>query len=300
MMTPSANSSKTVSALTLVPLGGLCNRLRAILSAIALARDCEVSLQIVWLRDKGLNARFDELFVPMKDSPAAQDSGWPEMVLTESSENFRYRVARKRNLWLPSLYQRLAFDTCMTDKDLLSILRQGLCDDDLKKAVRERLRGRALLQTGFGFYPADDSLTTRLFVPNEAVRHLIEERSKLLTPHTVGLHIRRTDNQASIAHSPLSAFEAAMEQEMKDNPETMFYVATDSSEVLTTLGKRFPIRYSTGTNSRSSVEGMQEAVAELFTLISCERFHGSYWSSFSDMIVAAHQAGTADIIYVEG
>jgi len=300
MMTPSANSSKTVSALTLVPLGGLCNRLRAILSAIALARDCEVSLQIVWLRDKGLNARFDELFVPMKDSPAAQDSGWQEMVLTESSENFRYSVARKRNLWLPSLYQRLAFDTCMTDKDLLSILRQGLCDDDLKKAVRERLRGRVLLQTGFGFYPADDSLTTRLFVPNEAVRRLIEARSKLLTPHTVGLHIRRTDNQASIAHSPLSAFEAAMEQEMKDNPETTFYVATDSSEVLTTLGKRFPIRYSTGTNSRSSVEGMQEAVAELLTLISCERFHGSYWSSFSDMIVAAHQAGTADIIYVEG
>lgn len=287
-------SSATVKSLVLVPLGGLCNRLRAILSALSMARDCQVPLEIVWLRDEGLNARYDDLFLPFS-IPDELQALYPPVMLTESTSWCRYGVARKRNLWLPALYQRFAFDTILSEKELLRFLSQGLPEKKLSETVRSTLRGRVLIQSGLSFYPADDSLFTRFFRPSIAVDALIAQRRSMITPHTVGVHIRQTDNSQSIVHSPLNAFEAAMRTDLERDPAATFYVATDNPSLLHVLEAHFPIRYSTASPSRSSVVGMQEAVAELWTLMSCPRFHGSYWSSFSDTVVALSPHG--DIIF---
>jgi len=286
--------SVPVKSLVLVPLGGLCNRLRAMLSALSLARDCQVPLEIVWFRDEGLNARYDDLFLPFS-IPEELQSLYASVTLTESTSWCRYGVARKRNLWLPTLYQRCAFDTILTEKPLLAMLAQGLPVKELSETVRGCLHGRVLIQTGFSFYPSDDSLFTRFFRPAAAVEALIEQRRSMITPHTVGIHIRQTDNAQSIAHSPLNAFEAAMRVDIERDPAATFYVATDNPSLLRVLEACFPICYSTASPSRSSVVGMQEAVAELWTLMSCPRFHGSYWSSFSDTVVALSPHG--DIIF---
>ncbi len=286
-------SSAPVKSLALVPLGGLCNRLRAILSALSLARDCQVPLEIVWFRDEGLNARYGDLFLPFS-VPEELQTRYPLVTLTESTSWVRYGVARKRNLWLPALYQRCAFDTILSEQTLFPILTQGLPEKDLSVAVRNTLRGRVLIQTGLSFYPADDSLFVRFFRPAVAVEALMAQRKSMITPHTVGVHIRQTDNTQAILHSPLSAFESAMRADLERDSATTFYVATDNPSLLHVLEARFPIRYSTASPSRSSVEGMQEAVAELWTLMSCPRFHGSYWSSFSDIVVALSPHG--DII----
>ena len=288
------HSSAPVRSLVLVPLGGLCNRLRAILSALSLARDCQAPLEIVWFRDEGLNARYDDLFLPFS-IPEALQTLYPSVTLTESTSWFRYGVARKRNLWLPALYQRWAFDTILSEQTLSPMLTQGLPVKELSEAVRQSLHGRVLIQTGLSFYPADDRLLTRFFRPAAAVEAFIGQRQALIPPHTVGVHIRQTDNTQSIVHSPLSAFEDAMRADLERDPATTFYVATDNSSLLPLLEARFPIRYSTESPSRSSVVGMQEAVAELWTLMSCPRFHGSYWSSFSDIVVALSPHG--DIIF---
>ena len=47
--------------LTLIPIGGLANRLRSIASGVALARDYGQTLHIYWFKDAGLNCRFDDL-----------------------------------------------------------------------------------------------------------------------------------------------------------------------------------------------------------------------------------------------
>lgn len=52
--------------ITLVPIGGLGNRMRAIASGIALSEATQQKLCIVWIKDKGLNCRFDELFYSPK------------------------------------------------------------------------------------------------------------------------------------------------------------------------------------------------------------------------------------------
>lgn len=49
--------------LTLVPLGGLCNRLRALLSARSLVdHDHELRVRVVWDVNRDCAARYDELF----------------------------------------------------------------------------------------------------------------------------------------------------------------------------------------------------------------------------------------------
>ena len=301
-------------SIVLVPLGGLCNRLRAIQSAIALAQDMQAPLRIVWLRDSGLNARFTDLFEPLTSQVLPAGRRIP-LSLSDSSDVFRYAVPTRYNLRLPLLWQRLAFDVRLSEAYLCQLLKHPSYKEHPLETLRPRLRGKVLIHTGLGFYPSDDTLLPHLFVPSDDVQTLLASRLPLLTPHTVGLHIRRTDNQMSVLHSPLTAFESAMAADIARDPETVFYLATDDASVADALAANHPGRILTApyqtavgetstskTSSRgfyagrADVRGMQEAVAELFTLMACPRFHGSYWSSFSDAVVGCHPAGTADIV----
>lgn len=44
---------------------GLCNRMRAVMSAINLASEYNTNVQVIWPLNKGLNCRFDEIFEPI-------------------------------------------------------------------------------------------------------------------------------------------------------------------------------------------------------------------------------------------
>ena len=46
----------------LEPVGGLCNRMRAIASALSVAKALDRRLWLIWRRDSTLNAAFEELF----------------------------------------------------------------------------------------------------------------------------------------------------------------------------------------------------------------------------------------------
>ena len=281
---------KYLKSITLVPLGGLCNRLRAIFSAMMLARDCQVPLCVVWLRDCGLNARFSDLFETVYSS---------SIKIIDSRDWSRYGVARRRNLYLPLLKQRFIYDTILTEADLIPLV----CEIPLEQmptVIRSRLVGNVFIQTGLSFYPSDDCSLLSFFKPLPVIRNLIEARRKQITSHTVGLHIRRTDNHLSTIYSPLSAFIEAMEKDIQRDSQTNFYVASDDPSIASTLALQFPnCNWNDDAPTRNAISGMQSAVAELFTLIDCPRFHGSYWSSFSDMVVACHKEGLADIISVQ-
>lgn len=328
---------RKVRQLVLVPLGGMCNRLRAILSARELARRWDVELRVVWLRDAGLNARFEDLFLTENNNVQTlvndhqevhgdeKDADLSEDLMVEDSAAwYCYGVARKRNLWIPGLWQRCNFDSRLTEADILGVLQRcGVSQEvsgeekshQLSEALWTMAQGRTLIQSGLGFFPADDRQLLRLFQPSKDVNRLLAPRLAMITSHTVGVHIRRTDNALAIQHSPLSAFETAMEADIQRDSQTRFYVATDDHEVLSHLQRRFPGRIdcspvtAAGNNvgrslvngffrGRNSRLGMQDAAAELFALIASPRFHGSYWSSFSDAVAACHPAGTADIICI--
>ena len=101
--------------LTLIPIGGLGNRIFAIASTIAYCKKQKCPLRIVWFRDWGMGARFRELF-------ELSDKVKNVEVIDARWQDYIYDRPRRRNLWLPYLYQRFAFDERLYER---KIYREG-------------------------------------------------------------------------------------------------------------------------------------------------------------------------------
>jgi len=98
----------------------------------------------------------------------------------------------------------------------------------------------------------------------------------------VGVHIRRTDHQKAILHSPTEAFVAAMK---KCSEDTIFILATDSEKEVERLKEEFPGRIVclAIVNERWSPLGVKNAIVDLLGLASSRKIFGSYGSSFSEI-----------------
>lgn len=264
--------------LTLCPIGGLANRMRAILSAQALSISTGMHLRIIWCKDKGLAARYNQLFLPYPSDKVT-------LIEADSLTKVLHEVPRKRNLWWPIVWQRIAYDVVLHEPDLLQVL-------DKPKRLIEKLSSarNALIVTGMGFFPTDDTLFAHNFRPLPELVQKIEERVASLKVPSVGLHIRRTDNLRAISESPLEAFISRT----RSLAPAHIYAATDDESVKQSLQQAFPqcVSYSSFAASRSTLCGMQEAVIEMFTLTRTTHFLGSYYSSFSDIIIALRGNGS--------
>lgn len=62
-----------------VPVGGLGNRMRAVASAVSLARKLGVTVHIGWFKDWALNAEFASLF-ELPDVPGVKISDVPSVL----------------------------------------------------------------------------------------------------------------------------------------------------------------------------------------------------------------------------
>lgn len=115
-------------------------------------------------------------------------------------------------------------------------------------------------------------------------RAQVDQISRQFTECTVGVHIRRNDNANAIRYSPTHAFVAAMKDCIAANPDVQFFLSTDSRETEEHMKSLFGGRVITRrrTISRSSAEGMQDAIVDLFLLSRTSRILGSYYSTFSE------------------
>ena len=120
-----------------------------------------------------------------------------------------------------------------------------------------------------------------IFSPQERVQRRIDQIAAKFGPYSIGVHIRRTDNEKSIRESPTSLFIERMKQEPDD---TVFYLATDSNDekqILKNVFGEHRIITSDRQANRKSVKGMEDALADMFLLAKTNRILGSYYSSFS-------------------
>lgn len=253
-----------MKTLTLVPIGGLANRFYAVTSAIAFCEDYQIRLKVIWFKDWGMGAGFHDLF-QLSD---CIDRSRIE-IIDAKWYHYIYDRPRKKNLWIPGLYQRLAFARRMNDKE------EFLVNEELLKA-----KDLYLVQY-CPFYK--ERLTLNSICPNPFIWHLIQDRIKMFPCKTVGLHIRRGDNTWSIEKSPLSLFIAKMEEEIKADPDVSFYIASDSLEEKQELKRRFGDRVITTLDSvrRDTTDGMVDAVVELYALSCTSKIYGSHGSTFS-------------------
>lgn len=255
--------------LTLVPIGGLGNRMLAITSSINYCLRKDFNLKILWFRDWGMGANFQDLF-------NISDSLNNVKVIDAKWYHYIYDRPRKRNLWLPGIIQRCLFDNLIYEKRIYDNGGSGPIPKWLDESVNPYL-------VYWGEIPGYECLFDMLEPSKPNLQKIDERISCLKKGKTIGVHIRRTDNIVSIKNSPLSLFIKKMEKEIDKDPDIMFYLASDSEKEKNTLVKHFGERIFTVNNKveRGSVDGIVEALVELYSLASTIKILGSKGSSYS-------------------
>lgn len=254
------------------PSGGLCNRIRSINSAATLARKKGVPLKVLWLNAPELNCPFESLFQP-----------------TDEFELINiYSLKSPKKLFLQlSAKQRLNNEDILNNKTGVT----------LNGEFYESLPDSVYIFTWEQFYPTEDY---HLFRPTPEIQAKIDAVTDTFASHMIGVHIRRTDNVSAIGKSGTDAFIRAMEEEIALDPEVKFFLATDEREEEAILREHFGARIISNEQrvlARDSIEGMHDAMIDLYALAATDKILGSFWSSFTD--VAAQMHGIPKVIVGE-
>ena len=110
-----------------VPAGGLANRIRATLSAIALAEQAGIDLRVIWFRDWALHAAFRDLFVPRRLPERVR------IVEASASDLLVFDRPRQKNFHVPALFQKLLFRSCLYEHQIDALRTQGFDFEDWVK-----------------------------------------------------------------------------------------------------------------------------------------------------------------------
>ena len=258
--------------LLFVPSGGLANRMRAMASAWQLAVHTGVKVETVWFCDWALNAPFHSIFEPIENAEmvAREAKAWEQLTLDRP---------RKRNFRIPLLYQQLRFAQRIDEWQVTPLKNKGF---DFNKWAAGKNSYMSCYQD-FGHVP--NSVYKHLFHPVGPILDEIQGYHEQFSAHTIGMHIRRTDNKESIERSPLSLFIDAAQREIDLHDDTRIFLATDDEGTKTALKAEFGNRIITSSKpaARNSIAGIRGGVAELWMLASTSTIYGSAGSSYSVM-----------------
>ena len=250
-----------------IPGGGLCNRLRVIQSALAL-NPKPTKTVVLWRVNSELGAPFGQLFEqPSQDEftvrnlPPSHPLYWllhPRLL--PAYKWFSKRFGNPRPVLLP------------VD------LHLPLSDDTQRLLARP---GGALLHS---FYTFATVTTMDGFIPVPAIRHSVNQLRSQFDSFTVGIHIRRTDNVEAIKNSPIELFIDHMNELLRLDSRTRFFLATDDASTKQLLSEAFPGKVMTRAiaYARHNQAAVMDAVVDLHLLGSCRRLLCSHYSSFSD------------------
>ena len=197
--------------LTVVPISGLANRMRVVVSAVVAARTLRVPVRLVWQPAWDCRARFDQLFLPLNDERATLDGGtWLDTPAT------------KRNLFVPKLLRRRRY------------AEEWRCYDpgfhpDLMQITTDH--PSLYMDTCFSLGPYSHDDLRHTFRPLPILQERINRVASLFTGATVGVHVRRTDHREAISHSPLSGFRRRVDTLLDRGEADTVFLSTDDDRV---------------------------------------------------------------------
>lgn len=258
------------------PLGGLANRMRVIASALDLKRQFGSEIFCIWNENPELNAPFNELFEDIDDLNVIQKSKKMKKLKPTFGVNSISRLLAKMNNKL------LGFDHYIRSNEVKKFVESDVLYDMIRNN-----KGSIYLRSHIIDYKWDTEHLKRVFRP---VRSIMERVDHIYSgfgqfSKVLGLHIRRTDNEKAIANSPIELFVNQIEDEIKQDRNVGFYLATDDPDIEYLLLKFYPGKMITAQKNlrRDSLDGIQDALVDMFTLSKTSMIYGSYWSSFSAM-----------------
>ena len=253
-----------LGSITLIPYAGLCNRMRAISSAIYVSIHHNVPLKIIWNKSHNCAAHFTDLFYPIDI----------QGVTFKENEQFLHKLHRKGidSLIIKPIL-KLKYDQVVYDfnSDALG---------DITNFINKE--GNSLIKTCYAIGTYYDY--NKIFRPIEHIDIHIKQLTSLFSSNTIGVHVRRTDHTISIKESSDDSFFRLMDSELATHPQTNFYLATDDDNVKRKMEEKYGNKIITTHNTplcRNSVEGMQHAVVDLYCLSRTRKLIGSYGSSYS-------------------
>jgi len=239
--------------------------MRAMASGVYLAKKSDGSITIYWKKNRECFADFSELFCSI-DSHDVK-------VKPYTWKKFYLAVSRKKNFHIPKMIRSFFFDNQISEK------KEYLDEDQF-----ETIGGSKIFITS-GYPLTKCYPLTELFTPTPEIMKQINLIKERFTENVIGIHIRRGDNIQSIRKNKVEDYFRFMDEETGVNPGTMFYLATDSADVKQEMISRYGDRivFHDALLERHSVQGMKDAVVDLWCLSSTKRIIGSYYSSYSDL-----------------
>lgn len=244
------------------PDGGLGNRMRSMLSAINFCRDNNLELNIIWVLDGGFNCRFDEIFD------------------VSNFKHIHFHYINNKSINIANNYY---FFNCLLKLKCYCVNDNVSDYKQLMELIKKSKKN--LYFHSFSIFYKDDGYD--MFVPKKIVSEKVNEfYSKILVSNVVGIHIRRTDNEMSVINSPIELFIEKMRNELSNNSNTVFYLATDSvdtrQKLIDIFGNEKILYNSCVTLNRSTKDGIISAMIDLYSLSKTNKIYGSFWSSFSE------------------
>lgn len=251
----------------------MCNRLRAIDSAIALAKKHKMKVHVIWEMNWVCNCKFSDLFVvPVEINR-----------LTELKSGL---VTNLLNKIAPILFSH--FNNCFLDQK--SIYRLAAHRGWFESISDYH---NVYIDSYSRFYRLPSLSPYTSFNPRLSIHNIIQSYQ---VENMVGIHVRRTDHMEAIAYSPIERFIEYMNHEIDKDNDVKFFLSTDDPSVESELEEIFPekiITHKKESLDRNNPIAIQDAVIDLFSLASCRKIIGSHWSTF--FLVAAEINGLEKI-----
>lgn len=269
---------KKNSKLYIQPDAGLGNRLYCLYSALYYAKKMNLDFDVIWLRETCCNVPFYTLF----DKSFLADSSKIRTTYHLGYKN-KYAIASLfGDMYMKMIKKRFKYYTAEDIREVF--FAEG--EEAMRNLIAEKRNKCIKANTRF-FDTKNFGEVRELIKPSEEIMDAVDSIMKPYNNTKVyGVHIRRTDNKASIENSPIEVFYQILDELVTNDPTVKIYLATDDAEVESDFASRYNcVEHKTfsGEKSRKSIAGMMDAYVDMLCLSKCEKIYGSYGSSFSEM-----------------
>jgi len=253
------------------PVFGLCNRLRAMASAYSIAKKTGKKLIIDWVPDFHCDCTFEYLFenkfkVLNLNVINIHNCDVYNYIETDNGVKFQYiNTNTENNIYIKSNCILNNEDSYIYFEDFFAQLKPvKLIQDIIDRYMDSNCIGMHIRNGGGKYYQTDKADNGTLW-PDYETELMYKYR----------------------AMSDLESFINQINKELYDNPENIFFIATDLNsnyDKLVNIYGENKIKFIKRNIFDRSREQLYYAVADLYLLAKCKKFYGSFWSSFSEIV----------------